>query len=87
MREEPLRLITQKAFLEPIYPEKNWRYEAVLADTYDVSRRNVEISINVSVPPPLPNHGQALQLAALLIARDVINERIEWLQSPGSAQA
>ena len=51
-------------------------------DTPDVSAQIETLTIRTRVSPPLPNHPPAVELAALIRARDLLDAQIQAMQSP-----
>ena len=59
-----------------------WAVEMELSDTANVSAQRELLSIQTRVSPPFPDHPQALELAALLRVRDLLEQQIQAMQSP-----
>jgi hypothetical protein len=58
-----------------------WDCHLELTDTPNISEQKEWLAIRTCVSPPLPNHPQALELAALLRARDLLEQQINAMQS------
>jgi hypothetical protein len=56
--------------------------ELELANTFNVSAQSERISIRTLISLPLPNHPQAIELAALRHARDALDAQIAAIQQP-----
>jgi hypothetical protein len=53
-----------------------------LEDTPDGSKQRETLLIRTHVSPQLPNHPKALELAALLRVRELLDQQIQEMQSP-----
>jgi hypothetical protein len=52
------------------------------SDTMNVSAQKETLSIRTQLSPPFPNHPQAMELAALIRVRDLLDAQIQAMQSP-----
>ena len=52
------------------------------SDTMNVSAQKETLSIRTQLSPPFPNHPQAVELAALIRVRDLLDAQIQAMQSP-----
>jgi hypothetical protein len=53
-----------------------------VSDTMNVSAQKETLSIRTQLSPPFPNHPQAMELAALIRVRDLLDAQIQAMQSP-----
>jgi len=58
-----------------------WKCRYELADTPSVSAQRERLCIRTHVSAPLPDHPQALVLAALLRVRELLDQQIRAMQS------
>jgi hypothetical protein len=56
--------------------------QLVAADTPNVSAQREVLYIRTQLSPPYPSHQQAVELAALIRARDLLDAQIQAMQSP-----
>lgn len=84
MAVKPYRM-TREIRVDPTSPPRlplEWRYEAELSDTPNVSAQRERLTILTHVPAPLPADAPELPLAALLRVRDLLDQQIAAMRSP-----
>jgi hypothetical protein len=77
--------VVVRRVMERMHPPRTpteWECHYELADTPNVSAQREWLTIRTRVAPPLPNHPQALELAALLRVRELLDQQIQGMQSP-----
>ena len=82
MAQGPYAQVTQATFLSALAYPPAGTVQVMAADTPNVSAQREILYIRTQLSPPYPNHPQAVELAALLRVRSLIDAQIQAMQSP-----
>jgi hypothetical protein len=82
MAQGPYAHVTQATFLSALAHPPPGTVQVMAVDTPNVSAQKEILYIRTQLSPPFPNHPQAVELAALLRVRSLIDAQIQAMQSP-----
>jgi hypothetical protein len=82
MAQGPYGHVTQATFLSALAYPPQGTVQVMAVDTPNVSAQREILYIRTQLSPPLPGHPQALELAALTRARDLLDAQIQAMTTP-----
>jgi hypothetical protein len=82
MAHGPYAHVSQAPILPMLVHPPAGTVQVMAADTPNVSAQKEILYIRTQLSPPFPNHPQAVELAALLRVRDLLDQQIQTMQPP-----